>query len=334
MAIDRITIRKPDDLHIHLRQGELLQDYAQDVGKWCKRVVPMPNTVPPVITANQMLDYKKVIEEASPGLVVVPVFKIDASLTFDDIKALKKSGAFMGKYYPQGATTNSKGGNTDWKSCFSVFEAMESEGLILSMHGEEPDDPVLLREERYLSRLDELLMNFPKLKVILEHVSTKAGIDKVLSLPSNFAGTITAHHLHYTLDDVIGGSLNSHLFCKPIIKSAEDRQAIRAAAFSGNPKFFYGSDSAPHQKRDKELKGAAGIYSALTAIPTVIEEFESANKLDCLENFLSTYGANFYNLELNQEKITFEKKTWTCPQEIHGVVPMRAGESISWNRAQ
>jgi len=335
MAQERITIRKPDDLHIHLRQDAPLTNYAADAAVWFKRVLPMPNTIPAIDTPAAMIAYRHQIEEAAPGVGVVSVFKIDAKQTPEDIRAFKKAGAYTGKYYPQGATTNSEGGDTQWEGCYPVFQAMEEEGIILSLHGEEPESYSLDREKDFLPKLDDLARRFPRLKVILEHVSSAEGVEKILSLPENFAATITAHHLKYTLDNVIGGGANVHLFCKPVVKSPADRAAVRKAAFSGNPKFFFGSDSAPHLREKKE-KGAAaaGIYSIPVAVPVVVGEFEKGGALDRVEDFLSRFGAEFYGLPLNEERITLVREEWTVPGEYHGVVPMMAQRKVYWKREE
>lgn len=331
MSNKTITILKPDDFHIHLRQGDPLVGYAKDVQKWFKRVVAMPNTLPAMSTVMQMREYRDLIESSAPGLEVLSSFKLDAGHSIEDIRAFKEAGALIAKYYPQGATTNSEGGVTQWESCYPVFAAMEEVGVPLSLHGEEPDSYSLDREKDFLPKLDDLAKRFPKLKVILEHVSSAEGVAKIKDMPETFAATVTVHHLKYTLDDVIGGGANVHLFCKPVLKSPADRKAIQQVVFEGHKRFFFGSDSAPHLRAKKETSpGAAGVYTAPVALPLLTQIFEEAGCLDKLENFTSRFGADYYDIPYNKSRITLVKEPWRVPSEYHGVVPVMANEELSW----
>ena len=290
-----LTLPLPDDFHVHLRQGELLKNYAKTVAKEFGRILVMPNTVPPIASAENVRDYYAQIKSAAPQLDLLMTFKLNAKISADELVKMKEAGVVAGKYYPAGVTTNSEDGVSEFESIFPVVAEMEKLGLVLCIHGEEPSAFCLDREKEFIRRVEILAERFPKLRIVFEHLSTAAAVEAVKRLPANVAATITAHHLIHTLDDVIGGSLQPHHFCKPLPKRPEDRKALREAAFSGNPKFFFGSDSAPHAQSKKECCcGAAGVYSAPVAIPVLIQLFESANALDKLPNFIAGFGADFY----------------------------------------
>jgi dihydroorotase len=214
------------------------------------------------------------------------------------------------------------------------LDAMEERGLVLCVHGEDPEAASLDRETAFLPRVEELLRRWPRLRIVLEHLSTAEAVDFVASGPRTIAATLTAHHLLYTIDDLLGGGLNPHLFCKPVLKSAGDREALRKAAFSGSPNFFFGSDSAPHQRAKKESASApGGVYSAPTAIPALAGLFEKEGRLSDLPDFLSAFGAAFYGLAPVRGYLTLRKQAWIVPGEMDGVVPMCAGERLDWNLA-
>ncbi len=326
-----LTIRKPDDMHLHLRQGTGMRNYAADSASSFARAVIMPNITPPIISSRLIREYYRAINEVVPDFHPIMTFQLIPGIDKQKLRLMLESGAAAGKLFPAGVTTNSENGITDIDSLFNIFSIMEELDIILSIHGENPTSESLNRETDFLPVLTKISENFPKLRIILEHVSTKCGVLAIGSLPDNVAATITVHHLLLTLDDVIGDTLQPHNFCKPIPKTADDREALREAVFSGNKKFFFGSDSAPHLKADKEAsRGAAGIYSAPVAVSLLAQLFDENNKLDMLENFTSRYGAEFYTLPLNRGKLTLSKKPWTIPAEYHGVVTLFAGKEVSW----
>jgi dihydroorotase len=209
---------------------------------------------------------------------------------------------------------------------------MIENNFVLCLHGEHPDAEAMDREQVFVRKtLPDIVSNFPGLRIVLEHISTKVGIDAVLAGPPTLAGTITAHHLELTHTDVIGGMLQPHLFCKPIAKWEEDRMALLAAATGGNPKFFFGSDSAPHPRNKKECaEGCAGVFSAPVLLPVLATIFEAQNALDKLEPFVSQFGAGFYGLPLNDRKVFLAREDWQVPAEYDGIVPYRAGETLTW----
>ena len=333
--MDSLKLPLPDDFHVHLRQGELLAHYAKTVAQDFGRILVMPNTVPPISSAQSLCEYRKQIHDAAPGLDLLMTFKLNAQLSSNDLQQLKDAGAVAGKYYPAGVTTNSEDGVSEFESIFPVVAEMEKLGLVLCIHGEEPGAFCLDRESLFIRRVECLARKFPKLKIVFEHLSTKAAVDAVLRLPSNVAATITVHHLLHTLDDIVGASLHPHHFCKPLPKRPEDREALRAAAFSGNPKFFFGSDSAPHEKGKKEGPcGAAGVYSAPVAVPILIEIFERNGALDKLPDFIGAFGADFYRIPRQTKKVVYVEDPWTVPEIVDGAVPLFAGKSLKWKRME
>ncbi len=330
--MERLQIRRPDDFHVHLREGALCSGYARDATNagW-SRLLVMPNTIPPITDAQGLKSYKRSIEAASQGLTALMTFQIRAELTKENLSALQNAGAVAGKLYPDGATTNSDTGIHSLKDIYPVLSAMEELGLVLSIHGEDPSAPVLEREARFIKHFNSLRKDFPKLKMILEHVSSKKGIDAVRAGGANTAGTLTLHHLLYTLDDLAGNLFNPHLYCKPILKSPLDRQAIQEAALGGEPCFFFGSDSAPHPRENKESSQVkAGIYTMPVSLSMLAEFFEKNEALNKLEAFISEFGAKFYGVPLNKGTITLEKEPWIVSKLYHNTVPLKAGETLLW----
>lgn len=330
-AVTNLTIRRPDDFHVHLRQDADLPSYAREAERRFARVLVMPNLVPPVVAGADVESYRKGIVDAAPRLEPLMAFKLLPRHTAAQLVELKTAGAIAGKVYPEGVTTNSEDGITDLRQIWPLMGALEETGLVVCCHGEKPGVFSLDREERFLDEFAETARKFPGVRLVLEHVSTAAAVRAVRSLGSNVAATITLHHLEITLDDVVGGMLKPHLFCKPLAKRPEDREALRGAAFSGDPKFFYGTDSAPHHKGKKECaSGCAGVYSMPVALEGLVDVFDRAGKLERLEDFCASFGADFYGLPRSTETIVLERSPWKVPDITDGVVPYRAGEMMPW----
>ncbi len=329
--MDTITLRKPDDFHVHLREGTPLSAYARTLAKSFARALVMPNTNPPIIRARELIEYTRNIKAAAPGLIPLGTFKIISTLTPPNIDQLVRAGALAGKYYPSGVTTNAEDGISDPDEVKNLFARMEDLGIVLCIHAETPGDPVLDRERSFLPVVQKLATNYPDLRIVVEHVSTKAAVDFVKRHSPRIAATVTIHHLIHTIDDLLGNGLQPHLYCKPVLKSERDREAIQEVVIEGHPAFFFGSDSAPHPKREKEgSDGAAGVYSAPTALPLLIDFFENHDALDRLEPFTSELGARFYRLPRNENRITCTRKPHTVEAEIDGCVPLGAGSTLNW----
>lgn len=341
-------IKAPYDFHLHVRQGAAMQKYVAQTARYFSTALIMPNTVPPIKTPKEVQDYKNEIltaaREVNSEFVALMTFKIQepaASASYEDLcaycEALREAGVVAGKLYPQGATTNSEDGVSSLETLYPLFKAMEKIGLLLLVHGEEPSAFSLEREQLFLPKLDQIHQAFPELKIVLEHVSTKEAVNWVKAQNTKVAASVTVHHLLFTLDELLGGSLNPHFFCKPVLKAPQDREAIQEAVLSGDKRFFFGSDSAPHEPEKKEGPcGAAGIYSAPVALPLLLEFFESRKALALLDNFLAQNGREFYGLPLDQSRKTlrFEKKAWKVPDRIDGIVPLGAGSELQWKVAE
>jgi dihydroorotase len=337
-----ITLARPDDWHLHLRDGTALKAVLPDTARQFARAIVMPNLRAPVTTTELAIAYHQRILAALPaGANFEPLMTLylTDNTSADEIKRAKASGIVHGvKLYPSGATTNSDAGVTDLTKCNAALEAMQDVGLPLLAHGEVTDSDVDVfdRESVFIDRhMTPLLKQFPALKVVFEHITTKDAADFVTSAPSNVAATITAHHLLMNRNDMFKGGIQPHHYCLPILKRETHRLALVKAAISGNAKFFLGTDSAPHAKHTKEAAcGCAGMYTAHAAIELYAEAFEAANALDKLEAFASFYGADFYGLPRNTDKITLEKTSWLVPNEIKlgddSLVPLRAGQHIHW----
>lgn len=329
-----INIRRPDDFHVHIRQGELMPVYLSYTARIFGRALIMPNILPPVGDCHSLRKYKAEIEAAAPGFTPLMSFKLRPGMGTSEIRELKKCGAIAGKYYPAGATTNSEDGITHWTQIRKELEVMEKEGIVFSFHGEVPEAPSLQREQDFVPYFQEIRKNFPDLKIVFEHVSSKAAVEAVWEASENTAASITLHHLLLTVEDIIGGGLNPHLFCRPLPKTNADREAVRNAAFSGNLRFFFGSDSAPHPRENKECAfGAAGIFTSPVLLPALVSFFDEQKKLDLLESFISRFGAEFYGLELSKETITLKEEKWRVPESCGGAVPLFAGQQLSWKIA-
>lgn len=339
---NKIIITRPDDWHLHLRDGAALKAVLPDTARQFARAIVMPNLRPPVTTVELAAEYRARILAVLPaGAKFEPLMTLylTDNTSADEVKRAKASGFIHGvKLYPAGATTNSDSGVSDLMKCTNALEAMQDVGLPLLVHAEvtDSDIDVFDREKVFIDRhMTPLLKRFPALKVVFEHITTKDAADFVTSAPNNVAATITAHHLLLNRNDMFKGGIQPHHYCLPILKRESHRLALVKAAISGNAKFFLGTDSAPHAKHTKEAAcGCAGIYTAHAAIELYAEAFEAANALDKLEAFASFYGADFYGLPRNADKITLEKTSWTVPNELtlgnESLVPLRAGQQVHW----
>jgi len=336
----KLKIRKPDDFHVHVRQGPRLKDYVIQEARYFNRALIMPNTLPPVTTPEMIDTYRSeilgILSENDPdhimiGFTPLMTFKLLSGMQGELIHACAQAGAIAGKYYPQGSTTNASDGPSNPEDIHEALDAMEEAGLVLSIHGEEPSSPVMERELCFLPTVEYILGRWPRLKVVLEHLSTKEAVEFVQKGPDQLAGTITAHHLLFTIDDMIGESMKPGLFCKPVLKTGADREALRNAVCSGSPKFFFGSDSAPHPIEAKR-KGAApaGIYSAPTAVGVLVEVFRNLGSFAELEKFWSKNGAAFYGLPIKEDYIELTQEDWIVPEEMDGAIPLGSGAILSW----
>jgi dihydroorotase len=338
----KLTLTRPDDWHLHLRDGVALKAVLPDTARQFARAIVMPNLRPPVTTTVLAAEYRARILAALPkelNFEPLMTLYLTDNTTMDEIKKAKASGFVHGvKLYPAGATTNSDSGVSDLAKCSAALEAMQDLDLPLLVHAEVTDSDVDVfdRERVFIDRhMRPLLRRYPNLKVVFEHITTKDAVEFVTSAPSNVAATITAHHLLMNRNDMFKGGIQPHHYCLPILKREEHRVALVKAATSENNKFFLGTDSAPHAKHTKEAAcGCAGMYTAHAAIELYAEVFEAANALDKLEAFASFYGADFYGLPRNKDKITIEKSSWLVPNELSlgndSLVPLRAGQQIHW----
>lgn len=331
-----LRFRKPDDFHAHLRQDPMLVSICQETVPYFARVLAMPNIKPEVITAIDVVNYRDKILRTMSGLKPLMTFCITDQTTPAMIKPLRDAGAIAGKYYPAGVT-NAGGVTADIKSLYPIFEEMSAQKMVLCLHGEQPGADPMTAEQEFLPTLVQLVRDFPELSKVLEHISTAAAVDAVLSLRNNVGATITAHHPFLTYDDEKPNVLQSpHHYCKPVAKTKDDKLALQKAMLSGSYKFFLGTDSAPHLRQFKENveKPSPGSYTAPMAIPRVLQFFEENCRLDKFEPFVSEIGANFYGLPLNKEELEMIRKPWTVPYEYHGVVPFMAREKLHWQLCQ
>jgi dihydroorotase len=343
--MDRLTLKRPDDWHLHLRDGAAMASVLADSARRFARAIVMPNLKPPVRTTYQALDYRERILAALPeGASFEPLMTL--YLTDDtppeEIARARLSGRVHGvKLYPAGATTHSDAGVTRISRCFNALEKMQEVGLPLLVHGESTD-PAIDVFDREKAFIDEVLgptvERFPGLRIVLEHITTRDAVQYVEVTGPNVAATITAHHLLMNRNALFMGGIRPHHYCLPVLKREEHREALVEAAVSGNPKFFLGTDSAPHPRREKETGcGCAGIYTGHAALELYAVAFEEAGSLGRLEAFASEFGARFYGLPVNQDTVTLVREDWTVPQRLKfgdvELVPLRAGESIPWKLA-
>jgi dihydroorotase len=340
--MDRISLRRPDDWHLHLRDGAVLAATVADAARCFARAIVMPNLKPAVRTTAQALDYRERILGAVPegtGFDPLMTLYLTDDTPPEEIARAKLSGRVFGvKLYPAGATTNSQEGVSRLSRCFHALEKMEELGVPLLVHGEttDPAIDVFDREQVFIEEvLGPTLERFSRLKVVLEHITTREAAQFVEVTGPNVAATITAHHLLLNRNALFIGGIRPHHYCLPVLKRETHREALVEAAISGNPKFFLGTDSAPHARSTKEAAcGCAGIYTAHAAIELYAAAFEEAGALDKLEGFASQFGAQFYGLPLNRSNITLVREEWRVPERLRfgdgELVPLRAGETIPW----
>ncbi|KVZ44572.1 dihydroorotase [Burkholderia ubonensis] len=343
-----LTLARPDDWHLHVRDGEMLAAVLPHTARQFGRAIIMPNLKPPVTTTAQAHAYRERILAAVPaGVAFEPLMTLylTDNTPPDEIRRARESGFVHGvKLYPAGATTNSDHGVTDLAKCAKTLEAMQEAGMPLLVHGEVTDASIDLfdREKVFIDRvMTPLRRDFPGLKVVFEHITTKDAADYVRdadAAPGLIGATITAHHLLYNRNAIFVGGIRPHYYCLPVLKRETHRVALVEAATSGNPRFFLGTDSAPHARNAKEAAcGCAGCYTALHALELYAEAFDNAGALDKLEGFASFYGADFYGLPRAAETVMLRREPWELPLEILAgdtpVVPLRAGEAIGWKLA-
>jgi len=332
---DRLTIRCPDDWHVHLRDGAMLARVAPFTARQFARAIVMPNLRVPVTTAALAAAYRDRIRAAAPGLVPLMTAYLTDTTDAADLIAGARDGVFTAaKLYPANATTNSAAGVSDIARIMGVLEAMADAGLPLLIHGEvtDPHIDVFDREAMFIDTiLAPLVERMPDLRIVFEHITTREAVDFVTAAGPDVAATITPHHLHHSRNAMFAGGIRPHLYCLPILKREPHRRALRAAATSGNRKFFLGTDSAPHAVDTKEAAcGCAGVFNAPFAIESYAAVFDAEGALDRLEGFASLHGPAFYRLPVNDERITLERGGTVVPDSIGDLVPFHAGETIGW----
>jgi dihydroorotase len=339
--MNEITITRPDDWHVHLRDGDVLKTVVPHTAAEFGRAIVMPNLKPPVTTASQAAAYKARIQAAIPkGVNFEPLMTLylTDNLAPDEIYRAKEAGVVAAKLYPAGATTNSDAGVTNMRHIYKTLEAMQKAGMLLLVHGEVTSQDIDLfdREAVFIdSQLIPLRKDFPELKIVFEHITTKEAAQYVESCATHTSATITAHHLLYNRNAIFTGGVRPHFYCLPVLKRETHRLALVKAAISGLPQFFLGTDSAPHAAHLKEhASGCAGCYTAHAAMPMYAEAFDQVNALDMLEGFSSFYGADFYGLPRNTSTITLRRESWTPPESFAfgeaQLKPLRSGESLPW----
>ena len=343
MTATRLTLTRPDDWHLHLRDGDMLSRVLPDTARRFARAIVMPNLVPPVVNAALAGAYRDRILAALPaGLAFEPLMTLylTDNLPPDEIKRAKDAGVVALKLYPAGATTNSDAGVTDIRKTYKTLEAMQRAGVLLLVHGEvtSPEIDLFDREAVFIEQyLAPLRRDFPELKIVMEHITTKEAAQYVAEGDRFLGATITAHHLLYNRNAIFTGGIRPHYYCLPVLKRETHRLALVAAATAGGDRFFLGTDSAPHPAHLKEhATGCAGCYTAHAAIEMYAEVFEAANALDKLEAFASFNGPAFYGLPRNTGTITLRKESWTPPASFSfgeaELKPLRSGEALPWRQ--
>jgi dihydroorotase len=336
-----MTITRPDDWHVHLRDNEVLVDTVRDISRYNGRALIMPNTVPPITTTELAIAYKDRIMSAQPREQFTPLMALyltDNTTSEEIIKAKSSGIVYAAKLYPAGATTNSDSGVTSAKNIYHVLQTMQEVGMLLLIHGEVTthDVDIFDREKAFLDTvLAPIVNDFPDLKIVLEHITTADAANFVKNASDNVAATITAHHLMYNRNHMLAGGIRPHFYCLPILKRNTHQLALIDAATSGNKKFFLGTDSAPHAQDQKENAcGCAGSYTAHAALELYAEVFEAEGKIENLEKFASLNGPDFYGLPRNSDTVALTKQSWTVattmPFGDNQVVPIKGGEAVEW----
>lgn len=335
MASQTLTIRRPDDWHVHLRDGEMLKSVAPYTARQFARAIVMPNLVPPITTVEGANSYReRIAAAAGPGFTPLMTCYLTDSISPDEVaRGFEQRVWIAAKLYPAGATTNSASGVTDIRNIYRVLERMQAIGMVLCVHGEvtDPQVDVFDREAAFIDRvLTGVMRDFPSLKIVFEHITTRDAVEFVRDR-ANIAATVTPQHLVINRNAIFAGGLRPHAYCLPVAKREEHRLAVRNAATSGWKNVFLGTDSAPHSRQAKESGcGCAGIFNAPFALESYASVFEEESALGNLEAFASVNGPEFYGLPLNDDTVTIEKTEVAVPEEIAGIVPFHAGESLSW----
>ena len=343
--MDTLTLTRPDDWHLHLRDGDAMRAVLPHSARQFARAIIMPNLRPPVTTTEQALAYRaRILDAILAGSTFQPLMTLyltDNTSPAEIVRAKDSNHVVACKLYPAGATTNSDSGVTNVRNIYSVLEMMQAHGLPLLVHGEvtDPEVDVFDREAVFIERvLMPTIRDFPALKVVLEHITTQDAVEYVRAAPATIAATITAHHLLYNRNAIFQGGIRPHYYCLPILKREHHRQALIRAATSGDPKYFLGTDSAPHPRQGKETAcGCAGCYTAHAALELYAEAFESADALDKLETFASFHGPDFYGLPRNTKTLTLLRQPTSVPDRFpfgtDTLIPLRAGETVRWRLA-
>lgn len=336
-----LVINRPDDWHLHLRDGEFLHHTVQASAQHFARALVMPNLKPALTTLSAIESYRNRIVSAIPqqySFMPYMTFYLNESVNAEELqRATSLPYVLGGKLYPAGATTNAEEGAKSLKELYPLFEVLQSNNLVLQIHGEVTHSDIFEREALFIDEyLKPIATNFPKLRIVLEHVSSKAAVDYITQAPANLAATITPHHLLYNRNKLLVGGIKPHYYCLPVLKHEKDQKALQLAAISGNPKFFAGTDSAPHAIHTKENAcGCAGIYSAPFAVALYAQIFDEHKNLKHLNDFLSRFGAEFYQLPINSQQIELIKSPQTIPDSMPFgstyVVPIAAGDTIEWS---
>jgi len=338
VASQTLTIRRPDDWHVHLRDGDMLKAVAPYTARQFARAIVMPNLAPPITTVDAAAAYReRIIEAAGAGFTPLMTCYLTDDISPDEVaRGFEEKVWIAAKLYPAGATTNSASGVTDIRRIHPVLERMERIGMVLCVHGEvtDPDVDVFDRETAFIERvLSKVTRDFPELKIVFEHITTKDAVD-FIEHRDRVAATVTPQHLIINRNAIFAGGLRPHAYCLPVAKRESHRLAVRKAATSGAKNIFLGTDSAPHSREAKESAcGCAGLFNAPFALESYAQVFEEENALDKLEAFASLNGPRFYDLPVNEATVTLEKVETEVPDEISGVVPFHAGETLRWRFA-